>query len=170
MPLGLTFKPVRLKWARSHEVDCRMVKSYRPGGVGMLPAEAGTYLVHAYFDDNEVDLVRANVLGWQVGAERSLTPLVVDSRAVVDDGWHVLHPDGRVEGADGRGWDDLDDWLADERRRWRAARSDDFENAPSPRPAPVPVARGKDNAAAKDSTQRRSYYDPGPEILQRPTG
>ncbi len=95
-----------------------MVKNYRPGGVGMLPALPGTYLVHAYFDDNQVELVKANVLGWQVSSERTVTPLVVDPRAAADDDWFVIHPDGRVECRDGRCWADSDIWI-DEQRRLR---------------------------------------------------
>ncbi len=98
-----------------------MAKSYRPAGVGMIPAERGTYLVHAYFDDSQVDLVRANVVGWQVSSERILTPLVVDQRAAEDDPWFVIHPDERVECSDGRCWSDVDTWIAEERRRRRDA-------------------------------------------------
>lgn len=79
-----------------------MAKSYRPVGVGMFPAEHGTYLVHAYFDDAHVELVRANVIGWQVSQERILTPLVIDQHAAEDDPWFVIHPDERVECSDGR--------------------------------------------------------------------
>ncbi len=93
-----------------------MVKSYKPGGIGMFAAAPGTYLVHAYFDDNQVELVRSNVLGWQVGSERVLTPLVVDPRAASDREWYVIHPDGRVECSDGRSWDDVDSWVDEERR------------------------------------------------------
>jgi hypothetical protein len=94
-----------------------MAKNYRPASVGMLPAFPGTYLVTAYFDDNHVELVKCNVLGWSVSTERSLTPLVIDLRAADEDPWHVVHPDGRVECADGRCWNDLDSWIATERRR-----------------------------------------------------
>lgn len=99
------------------------MKSYRPGGVGMLPALAGTYLVHAYFDGNEVELVRANVVGWQVGAERGLTPLVIDTRAAADEPWYVIHPDGRVECSDGRCWNDADTWIARDKEAGRIAAS-----------------------------------------------
>lgn len=94
-----------------------MVKNYRPASVGMVPALPGTYLVTAYFDDNQVDLVKSNVLGWSVSTERTLTPLVIDPRAADEDVWHVIHPDGRVECTDGRCWSDVDSWIADERRR-----------------------------------------------------
>ena len=59
-----------------------MQKSYRQSGVGMLDAAPGTYMVHAYFDDNQVDLVKCNVIGWQIAQDRRLTPLVLDPRAV----------------------------------------------------------------------------------------
>jgi len=98
-----------------------MQKNYRPGGVGMVPAPIGTYLVHAYFDDNQVDLVRMNVLGWQVGADRKITPLVVDPRAADDELWHVIHPDGRVESSNGLSWPDLESWTDEARRLNREA-------------------------------------------------
>lgn len=96
-----------------------MVKNYRPASAGMVPALPGTYLVTAYFDDNQVDLVKCNVLGWSVSTERTMTPLVIDPRAADEDTWHVIHPDGRVECTDGRCWSDVDSWIADERRRRR---------------------------------------------------
>lgn len=98
-----------------------MHKNYRPGGVGVIPAQPGTYLVHAYFDDHQAELVRANVLGWQVGTDRSLTPLVLDPRAADEDPWHVTHPDGRVECSDGRSWESVEAWTDDLRRHSRAA-------------------------------------------------
>ncbi|GAA0277190.1 hypothetical protein GCM10009127_17440 [Alteraurantiacibacter aestuarii] len=98
-----------------------MIKNYRPGGIGMIQAEPGTYLVHAYFDDNQVDLVKANVVGWQIGSERILTPLVIDPRAAMDETWFVIHPDGRVECNDGRCWNDVDSWIVEERRLRRDA-------------------------------------------------
>jgi hypothetical protein len=98
-----------------------MAKNYRPGGVGMLPAAPGTYLVHAYFDDNQVDLVLANVIGWQIGADRTLTPLVVDPRAADEEPWFVLHPDGRVESSNGHAWPDKDSWIDETRRLSREA-------------------------------------------------
>ena len=93
-----------------------MQKNYRQSGVGMLDAAPGTYMVHAYFDDNQVDLVKSNVIGWQVMQDRRLTPLVLDPRAVDQDGWVILHPDGRVEAEDGRNWTSEEMWLASERR------------------------------------------------------
>ena len=96
-----------------------MPKNYRQGGVGMLDAAPGTYLVHAYFDDNQVDLVRSNVLGWQIAPDRTITPLVVDPRAAQDDVWTAIHPDGRVECSDGRNWDSEDAWLMEEKRNQR---------------------------------------------------
>jgi len=99
----------------------RMQKNYRPGGVGMVPAPIGTYLVHAYFDDNQVDLVKSNVLGWQVGADRKVTPLLVDPRAADSEPWYVIHADGRVECSDGKVWEDQDSWIDDFRRICRNA-------------------------------------------------
>lgn len=96
-----------------------MQKSYRQGGILALDAPVGTYLVHAYFDDNQVDLVKCNVLGWQISADRKVTPIVVDPRAADDDNWYVIHPDGRVECADGRSWDNEDTWLYEEKRQRR---------------------------------------------------
>lgn len=98
-----------------------MAKNYRPGGVGMIPAAEGTYLVHAYFDDNQIDLVRSNVLGWQIGADRSVTPLVVDPRAADEEPWCVLHPDGRVECSNGAAWPDQESWVDEARRLSREA-------------------------------------------------
>ncbi|RPF70587.1 hypothetical protein [Aurantiacibacter spongiae] len=98
-----------------------MQKSYRTGGVGMLPAAPGTYLVHAYFDDNQVDLVKIVVVGWQVSPDRRLVPLVIDPRATDEEPWFVIHPCGRVESHDGRGWVDVDDWIDEEKRNRREA-------------------------------------------------
>ena len=110
-----------------------MVKSYRPAGVGMLPAQPGTYLLHAYFDDNHIDLVKSNVLGWQVCSERSLTPLAIDPRAAEADAWCVAHPDGRVECSDGRCWDSLDLWVGEQRRQHSLGSV-----KPAVKPAPFP--------------------------------
>lgn len=96
-----------------------MQKNYRQGGVAMIEATPGTYLVHAYFDDNQVDLVRCNVVGWSVAADRRITPLVVDPRAVDDEPWFVIHPDGRVECSDGRNWQNEDNWIIEEKRAQR---------------------------------------------------
>ena len=96
-----------------------MQKHYRPSGVGMVTALPGTYLVHAYFDDNQVDLVKMNVLGWQVGGDRTVTPLVVDPRAADDEPWHVVHPDGRVESSTGGAWPDMESWVDEVRRMQR---------------------------------------------------
>ena len=120
-----------------------MVKNYRPGGIGMIPAEKGTYLVHAYFDDHQVELVKSNVLGWQVGSERILTPLVVDPSAITNDDWFVIHPDGRVECSDGRCWETVDDWTVEERRLLR----DSSRPAPVVDPKPEPKAEVKSQAA-----------------------
>ena len=98
-----------------------MQKKYNPSGTGLFDAAPGTYLVSAYFDDNLVDLVSCNVLGWQVNQDRSLTPMVLDPRAADEDPWFVLHPDGRVEVSDGRSWPNKDAWLAEERETRRAA-------------------------------------------------
>lgn len=98
-----------------------MVKNYRPASAGMIAAEPGTYLVHVYFDDNQVELVKANIIGWSVSTERQLTPLVVDPTAASDEVWFVIHPDGRVECSDGRCWNEVDQWIADERRLRREA-------------------------------------------------
>lgn len=98
-----------------------MVKNYRPGGVGMLEAAPGTFLLHAYFDDNQVELVRSAVLGWQIGADRKITPLVLDPRAADDEPYTVNYPDGRVETSDGRTWDDLGSFIDEEKRRQREA-------------------------------------------------
>lgn len=98
-----------------------MQKSYRESGIGMFDAQAGTYLVAAYFDDNQVDLIYVNVLGWQVGKDRRLTPITLDPRAADEDPWFVLHPDGRVESSDARSWSDKDAWIEDQRRNHRAA-------------------------------------------------
>jgi hypothetical protein len=98
-----------------------MQKNYRPGGVGMLAALPGTYLLNAYFDAGQVEIVRANVLGWQVGSDRSVTPLVVDPRVADVDPWCVIHPDGRVESSAGNVWENEILWLDDQRRTQREA-------------------------------------------------
>lgn len=88
-----------------------MAKNYRPPSAGMLPAAPGTYLVNAYFDGNEAEVVKSNIVGWQIGTERSLTPLVMDPRAANFDDLYVMHPDGRVESTDGSTWPDVDAWV-----------------------------------------------------------
>ena len=98
-----------------------MVKNYRPGGVGMLPAAPATYLVHAYLDDNQVEIIRTNVLGWQVGADRTMLPLVLDPRAADEEPWTVIHPDGRVESSSGHSWPDEDSWVDSIKRTRRDA-------------------------------------------------
>lgn len=98
-----------------------MQKNYREGGVGLFDAQPGTYIISAYFDDNQVEVISCNVLGWQVGKDRRLTPMCLDRRAVDLEPWFVLHPDGRVESSDGRSWSNKDAWIADERRAQRAA-------------------------------------------------
>ena len=98
-----------------------MQKNYRPGGVGMLAALPGTYLVHAYFDSNQVDIVRANVVGWQIGGDRSVTPLLIDARAADMDVWCVMHPDGRIESSNGGVWADEATWIDELRRARREA-------------------------------------------------
>lgn len=87
----------------------------------MVQALPGTYLVHIYFDNNQVELVRANVVGWSVGSDRRIAPLVLDPRATDDDPWRVIHPDGRVESSCGKVWDTLDAFIDDEKRASRAA-------------------------------------------------
>ena len=98
-----------------------MQKSYRPSGVGMLAAPLGTYLVHAYFDSNQVEIVRANVIGWQIGSDRSVTPLLIDPRAADMDLWFVEHPDGRVESSNGGVWPSEASWIDELRRQRREA-------------------------------------------------
>ena len=111
-----------------------LAKNYRPASAGMLPALPGTYLVTAYFDDGQVELVRCNVIGWSVSTERTVVPLVLDPRAADEDTWHVIHPDGRVECSDGRGWADTDCWIMEERRRRREHIETHplFDRAPDP--------------------------------------
>ena len=119
-----------------------MVKNYRPGGVGMVPAHAGTYLVHAYFDDNQVELVKTHVLGWQVGSERTMTPLVIDPGAITGEDFFVLQPDGRVECSDGRCWADVDTWVGEQRRLRRDVPVEKLAKAP-----PQPSARTPESPA-----------------------
>lgn len=92
------------------------VKSYRPAGVGMFPAQPGTHLLTVYFDGERPDVVRCNVIGWQITPGRVLIPLVIDPRAADVDPWIVSHPDGRVECSDGRCWDNMELWLTAECR------------------------------------------------------
>lgn len=98
-----------------------MQKNYRPGGVGMIEAQPGTYLVQAYFDAAQIEVVRANVLGWQIGSDRSLTPLLIDPRAADAEPWCILHPDGRVESSNGAVWNDEAAWIDEMRRARRTA-------------------------------------------------
>ena len=126
-----------------------MVKNYRPAGIGMVPAQPGTYLVNAYFDDNQVELVKANVLGWQVGGERTMTPLVLDPGAVTGEDFHIIHADGRVECSDGRCWEDVDVWIAEERRLRRDGPSPEKAATPARSPhARVPGETGEGNRDA----------------------
>lgn len=149
-----------------------MVKSYRPASAGMLPAQPGTYLVTAYFDDGQVELVKCNVLGWSISSGRTVVPLVLDPRMADEEPWHVIYPDGRVECSDGHGWDNLDCWIRHERRHRRIAggqpamdSSADEDEAievyrppvpqgmpephpePQPRPQPQPVSAFQPSAA-----------------------
>lgn len=112
-----------------------LAKNYRPASAGMLPALPGTYLVTAYFDDGQVELVKCNVIGWSVSTERTVVPLVMDPRVADEEPWHVIHPDGRVECSDGRGWDNLDAWIMEERRR----RRDTLEVHPLSQLVPEPA-------------------------------
>lgn len=98
-----------------------MQKNYRPSGIGIIPAEPGTYFINAYFDDNQIDLVRANVIGWKIGNDSRVSPLLIDQRAADVEPWYVQHPDGRVECSNGRVWDSLDAWTDEERRAKREA-------------------------------------------------
>lgn len=98
-----------------------MQKNYRASGVGTIGAAPGTYLVHAYFDENQVDLVRANVVGWTISSDSKVRPLVVDPRAADDEDWFIEHPDGRVECSDGRAWPDIDAWVDESKRLQRGA-------------------------------------------------
>jgi hypothetical protein len=96
-----------------------MVKNYRPASAGVLSALPGTYLVTAYFDDGQVELVKFNVIGWSISSGRSVIPVVLDPRLTDEDPWHVIHPDGRVECSDGQAWEDVDAWVRQERRHRR---------------------------------------------------
>jgi hypothetical protein len=117
------------------------VKNYRPAGVGMFPAQAGTYLLTVYLDGEQPDLVKSNVIGWQVTPGRLLTPLVADPRAADIEPWIVSQPDGRVEASDGRCWDTIELWLADECRPSPQPSQDHITAAPAPirKPASPPV-------------------------------
>lgn len=94
-------------------------KNYRPAGVAYVPASPETYLVELFLDGNEVEIVRAAILGWQVAADRSLSPLTLDQSALGEGRFYVNHPDGRVECSDGRSWDDSDAWISDTKRARR---------------------------------------------------
>lgn len=118
------------------------VKSYRPAGVGMFPAQAGTHLLSAYFDGDRPEVVKSNIIGWQITPGRVLIPLVIDPRAADADPWIVSHPDGRVECSDGRCWDNIDLWLADECRPSPVPNEDHITAAPAPiRKVEAPVIK-----------------------------
>lgn len=91
-------------------------KTYRAAGVAFLPASPQTYLAELFLDGNEVEIIRASVVGWQIAADRSLAPLTLDQTALTDGEFHIIHPGGRVECSDGRSWVDIDDWVADSKR------------------------------------------------------
>jgi len=77
-----------------------------------VAAAPGTYLINP--GDGEEDspkVWKSNVLGWMVCADTAVRPMVLDPEALLSSPWQVLHPDGRVERSDGRGWNSLDDWL-----------------------------------------------------------
>ena len=108
----------------------------------MFPAHAGTYLLTAYFEGERPEVVRSNIIGWQITPGRVLIPLVVDPRAADIEPWIVSHPDGRVECSDGRCWDNIEQWLADESRPSPAPNEDHITAALAPaRPVAAPVAR-----------------------------
>ena len=138
-----------------------MVKNYRPASAGMLPALPGTYLVTAYFDDGQVELVKCNVIGWSVSTERTVVPLVMDPRVADEEPWHVIHPDGRVECSDGRGWADLDSWIVEERRRRRDSLEAHPLNTLVPEPANAtevyrpPVPQGMPDPPAPERVSGR---------------
>ncbi len=68
-----------------------MVKSYRPASTRVLPAMPGTYLVTAYFDDGQVELVKFNVNGWSISSGRTVLPVVLDPR-LTDEEIEVYRP------------------------------------------------------------------------------
>jgi hypothetical protein len=81
----------------------------------MIPALAGTYILHPGTDDQGNPKVwKTNVLGWMVTADTEVRPLLADPTSIQGNMWDVLHPDGRVERNDGTSWDSLDDWITTE--------------------------------------------------------
>lgn len=78
----------------------------------MMPALPGTYLVSPGEDEaGKPTAWKDNVLGWMIGADTEIRPVVVDM-SIIDNRWTVLHPDGRVEQSTGDSWDTVDAWLA----------------------------------------------------------
>lgn len=96
-----------------------MAKNYRPAGVAFLPSMPETYLANLFLDGNEVEILRSNIIGWQIAADRSLTPLTLDPNVLGGGEFHVIHPDGRVECNNGQWWSDVDDWVSNTRRTQR---------------------------------------------------
>lgn len=94
-------------------------KNYRPAGVAFVQSAPQTYLAELFLDGNEVEIIRSNIIGWQVAGDRSLSPLTLDPSALGDGEFHTIHPDGRVECSNGRAWDDCDAWVADAKRMRR---------------------------------------------------
>lgn len=100
-----------------------------PGG--MIPAQPGTYLLEEVTDRSDDSAVyRHSVLGWAIGLEGSVRPVVVDTTALIESvRWAVEQPDGRVEGNLGEQWDTVEAWLA-------SSRNAVTPPSPDPRPAP----------------------------------
>jgi hypothetical protein len=96
-----------------HQVDnvsWNVAVKYSPAA--MMPALPGTYLISPADDESGNRKVwKNNIIGWMIGADTEIRPVVLDM-SMVDDKWTVLHPDGRVELQNGESWDTLDEWLA----------------------------------------------------------
>lgn len=76
-----------------------------------LPAQPGTYLINPG-DGEGPKFWKSNVLGWMICADSGVRPVCIDPEALLSP-WQVLHPDGRVERADGSSWESVDEWLAE---------------------------------------------------------
>jgi len=90
------------------QIDWEIALELNP--VATVPAAPGTYLVHLNDDAEGPSYYRSNVLGWILGLDNVLRPLVIDPELLIG-GWRVLHPDGRVETNGGESWDTVSEWL-----------------------------------------------------------
>lgn len=90
------------------KIDWQIALEMTP--LSSFPALPGTYVINFNEDGDDPQFWRTNVLGWMIGIDNVVRPIVVDPHGVVH-GWTVLHPDGRVETSTGDSFETVDAWL-----------------------------------------------------------